>query len=261
MAPTDLTQQRAGEIRDLLVRTVAAVDQAVATYATDPHTLRRKGVRSGQYALDLIADEAATAVLARAGVNVLSEESALVDRGSDLTVVLDPVDGSTNASRGLPWYACSLCVVRDDEPWVSLVANLATGTLWEATRGAGATRDSVPLGPSQVSELSSAVVVLNGFPPAHLGWKQFRVLGAMALDLCSVADGSVDATADFSGQLGPWDYLGAQLILNEAGAQIADRHGRDLVVLDHEARRSPVSAATPELMEALLGSIQGEAPL
>ena len=51
---------------------------------------------------------------------------------------------------------------------------------------------------------------------------------------------------------GVWDYLAGALICAEAGVPVVDALGRDLAVLDHDARRTPVAAATPELLEALL---------
>src|SRR3990170_2309698 len=70
----------------------------------------------GQYLSDLAADEAALEVLDRAGLGVMSEESGLHHRDRDVVVVIDPLDGSTNASRGLPWYATSLCAVDGEGP-------------------------------------------------------------------------------------------------------------------------------------------------
>ncbi len=49
--------------------------------------------------------------------------------------VVDPVDGSTNASRGIPWYASSICMLDADGPRVSVVANLANGVRYHAVRG------------------------------------------------------------------------------------------------------------------------------
>ena len=60
------------------------------------------GTREGQYRSDLVADRAALAVIDRAGFGALSEESGLHGTERPVWVVLDPVDGSTNASRGLP---------------------------------------------------------------------------------------------------------------------------------------------------------------
>jgi len=238
----------------LLDDTAAAVIGALDGHAVGrPDLWRLAGDRPGQYRLDLVADEAALPVLHRAGVGVLSEESGLHDTGCGVTVVIDPVDGSTNASRGLPWYATSLCAVDDEGPLAALVVNLATGARYQAVRGGGATLDGRPVKPSGVTRAEDALLVLNGYPPQHFGWRQYRSLGASALDLCSVADGRVDGTVDCSEDaLGPWDYLGALLVLNEVGAPVCDVHGRELVVLDHDARRTPVSAATPELHEALL---------
>ena len=73
------------------------------------------GTRAGQYRSDLAADDAALAVLDRAEVGVLSEESGLTRADRDVIVVIDPVDGSTNASRDLPWYATSLCALDADD--------------------------------------------------------------------------------------------------------------------------------------------------
>ncbi|MCB0989219.1 MAG: hypothetical protein KDB09_15800, partial [Acidimicrobiales bacterium] len=100
--------------------------------------------------------------------------------------------------------------------------------------------------------LSQAIVGLNGVPVGHGGWAQYRALGAAALDLCAVADGTLDGYLDCTtDELGVWDYLGAALVCSEAGASITDVAGRDLVVLDHVARRTPVAGATGELMTAL----------
>ncbi|MDQ3147116.1 MAG: hypothetical protein M3R01_09340, partial [Actinomycetota bacterium] len=91
-------------------------------------------VLSTQYALDLAADAAAVAVLVGAGLGVLSEESGLHHANRDVVVVLDPVDGSTNASRGIPWYATSLAAVDADGLRAALVADQASGARFEAVR-------------------------------------------------------------------------------------------------------------------------------
>ncbi len=211
------------------------------------------GAKVGQYASDLAADDAAHGVLDAAGVGVLSEESGLVRADADVVVVVDPLDGSTNASRGLSWWATSLCAVDEDGPAAAVVVDLTCGTRFEAVRGGGARCDRVPIVPSGEVELGRSMVGLSGMPPRPLGWRQFRALGASALDLCGVADGRFDAWVDCSVDAhGVWDYLGALLICQEAGATVVDALGRDLVVLDHAARRTPVAAGTPALLEALL---------
>lgn len=211
------------------------------------------GTRDGQYLSDLAADAAALEVLERAGLGVLSEESGRHRPEADITVVLDPLDGSTNASRGIPWYATSLCAVDADGARASLVINLATGDRFEALRGGGATRNGDVLTTSGATNMRESLVALSGYPDHWLGWYQFRSLGACALDLCAVACGVVDGYIDCSWNAhGSWDYLGGLLVCQEAGAVIVDAEDRDLVVLEHEDRRTPVAAATPELLQQLV---------
>ena len=214
------------------------------------------GTRDGQYRSDLAADAAALAVLDGAGLGVMSEESGPHRLDRQVTVVIDPVDGSTNAARGIPWYATSLCAVAAAGPRVAVVVNQASGVWFEAVRGAGARRDDNPIQPSSCRELDEAIVGFSGYPPRYLGWSQYRGLGAAALDLCAVAEGVLDAYAVVGGsQLGSWDYLGGMLICTEAGAVVSESQGRDLVTLGHGDRRTPVAASTPELLDQLAKAV------
>jgi myo-inositol-1(or 4)-monophosphatase len=216
------------------------------------------GTRPGQYRSDLIADRAGLAVLDRAGLGVLSEESGLHHPERNIVVAFDPVDGSTNASRRLPWWATSVCAVDIEGPRAAVVVNQVTGTRFEAVRGGGASKDDEPIKPSGLTRLADAVIAVSGWPPRHLGWKQFRALGAAALDLCAVGAGSLDAYLDCSfAAHGPWDYLGGLLVCREAGAPIVDARGRDLVTTGYADRRTPVAAATPELHAELLAAAYG----
>jgi fructose-1,6-bisphosphatase/inositol monophosphatase family enzyme len=211
------------------------------------------GTRAGQYHSDLAADAAALAVLDAAGLGAMSEESGVHGGDRDVIVVLDPVDGSTNASRDLPWYATSLCAVDDDGARAAVVVNQATGERFEAVRGRGARLDGVPIRPTGCTTLGDAVVGLSGYPPHWFGWKQFRALGAAALDLCAVAAGRLDAYVDCSPSAhGSWDYLGGMLVCVEAGALVTDAYARPLVTVDHAQRRTPLAAATPALLDEVI---------
>ena len=88
------------ELLELFDATAAAVRDAVATIERDAR--RGRTDRPGQYALDVVADDAARAVLGRAGVRIVSEESGVSgDASAAVTVVIDPVDGSTNCADTL----------------------------------------------------------------------------------------------------------------------------------------------------------------
>jgi fructose-1,6-bisphosphatase/inositol monophosphatase family enzyme len=237
-----------------VVKVLHEVVDAVSADLADLDDWGLAGTSAGQYRSDLVADRAALEVLRRAGFSVLSEESGLHQAG-DITVVIDPVDGSTNAWRGLPWWATSVCAVDEDGLLAAVVANQATGTRFEAIRGGGASRNGDPIAPTGCQAMNRAIVAFSGYPKRYLGWSQYRSLGAAALDLCAVACGQLDAFIDCASRsLAPWDYLGAVLVCQEAGAHVAEAFDRDLLVLDPDARRTIVAASTPELMaEAVTG--------
>jgi fructose-1,6-bisphosphatase/inositol monophosphatase family enzyme len=241
-----------------IVAALSAAAYAVARAVAVEDDWSIPGNRPGQYRIDLVADAAACEVLLGAGLGVLSEESGVSEGDRQYLAVIDPIDGSTNASRGLHWYATSICVVDEVGPYVALVVNQARFSCYEAVRGRGATRDGHPIAPSKITSLADAVVSVSGYPPRDLGWRQLRSLGAAALELCAVADGSLDAFAEWGHDgLGVWDYLGGMLVCTEAGAAVGEASGRELVVRAHADRRSPVAAASPELLSELLAARAG----
>jgi myo-inositol-1(or 4)-monophosphatase len=91
---------------------------------------------------------------------------------------------------------------------------------------------------------------VSGLPKKHPGWAQFRALGAAALDICLVAQGTLDGWVDLSSH-GVWDYLASVHICREAGAVVGEALDRELIVTEHAERRSPVVAATSELFASL----------
>jgi fructose-1,6-bisphosphatase/inositol monophosphatase family enzyme len=189
-------------------------------------------------------------LLHEAGVAVVSEESGRSGApDASVTVVLDPVDGSTNCSRRIPYWSISLCALDADGPLCALVANQATGVQTTAVRGKGAWRDGEPVAPSAVTRVENAVVAFSGTPARRLAWKQFRSLGSAALELCDVAAGALDAY--LTSWVSPWDYLGGVLVCREAKAAVVEAHGGELIVTDTDTRHQLVAAATPELLDGV----------
>ncbi|MCQ3813099.1 MAG: inositol monophosphatase [Acidimicrobiia bacterium] len=231
-----------------------AADAVVGAFA-DQQNWGMSGLRPDQYVADLVADEAVLGVLGAAGIRVLSEESGLQEdgfqEGNGLIAVVDPLDGSTNASLQLGLFATSLCVVDEHGPWLAVVHDHPGKRRYTAIRGGGATLDGAPLASPREIALSEAVVAVNGVPPRQASWWQFRALGCCALELCAVAEGRFAGYVDFSGSLHVWDYLGALLVCSEVGVAVVDCEGRDLTVIDQEAMRSPVAAASSLLPQLL----------
>ena len=241
---------------DAILGVLHAAADAVRSVLAANEDWGPSGVRATQYAVDLRADAAALAVLHAAGCAVMSEESGLTSPeggGGGLTVVLDPLDGSTNASRGVPWFATALCAVDSRGMRASVVANqAAVDDRWWASRGGGAVRNGAAVRTSGCASLSSAVVGVSGMPRERPGWAQFRALGAAALDICLVASGALDAWIDFN-RHGAWDYLASLLVLREAGGADAELEGRDPVALGHADRRTVLVAATGGLLDEVVG--------
>jgi myo-inositol-1(or 4)-monophosphatase len=216
------------------------------------------GQRDGQYRADVRLDDLVVTTLVDGGVGVLSEETGVHHSNRSITVVVAPLDGSTNASRGLIWSATALCAFDDAGPLVALIHQHPDGRRWRARRGAGATRDHTPIRPSSCQRLGDALIGVSGYPRRHLGWNQFRAWGAAALDICLVAQGSLDGFMDVSVDAhGIWDYAAGALVCQEAGAPIMDVHSRDLFALDPTMRRTPVAAGTEELLTEMVSARRG----
>jgi fructose-1,6-bisphosphatase/inositol monophosphatase family enzyme len=235
---------------DLFDQVARAVGVALEPLTGDDRRARTD--RPGQYHLDTVADAAALTVLERMPVAVLSEESGWGGTaGAEVTVVLDPVDGSTNASRGIPYWSTSLCAVDGDGPLAALVVNQATGVTTTAVRGRGVWRDGRAVSPAGVERVEDAVVAVSGRPVRWLPWRQFRALGSAALTLCDLAAGVVEGFVDSGSNHAPWDYLGGLLACTEAGAVVIDADGRSLIDIGPDVRRHLLGAATPALLEQL----------
>jgi len=209
------------------------------------------GQRDTQYHLDLAADEVGLAVLQAAGLAIMSEESGITGEG-DLVVVIDPIDGSTNCDRSIPIFSTSLGLLHHGELVMGFVRHHGTGQTYHAIRGEGAFRDGQRISTSGAVAMSDAIVAFSGWPNKHIGWSQHRALGSAAIELCLVADGSLDMFAVTSeSKLHPWDYLGGMLIAQEAGAIVAEYDGLELVLAQAVPRRI-VAAATASLADEVL---------
>jgi len=192
----------------------------------------------------------------------LGEESGAGRGTSDITWVVDPIDGTVNYAYGIPAYAISIAAVAGEldplrwEAVAGAVYNPVSDELFHATRDGGAwlgeTRLTVNAEPSEAGAL-----IATGFgyrPETHTGdlarlarvmpiARDIRRIGAASLDLSFVAAGRLDAY--FERGLAPWDHAAGGLLVVEAGGMVgglpADQHGRVLIV-----------AAAPGLYEKVL---------
>lgn len=226
--------------------------------------------------VDLKAESAIIDVLRENGVSftLVSEESGIAEYGStpnECYVTIDPIDGSTNLMRGIPFYATSIAV--STRPTLStihsaLVTDLFHYVTYTSQKEKGALRNGEKMFPSQVQRLEEAVigVDLNTYRVEAVAsrltalikeTKHIRHFGANALELCYVADGTTDAFVDIRGKLRTTDIAAASLILKEAGAEMTTPEGKPLdVKLDPKQRVSFIAAANRRMHGAVLELIR-----
>jgi fructose-1,6-bisphosphatase/inositol monophosphatase family enzyme len=187
---------------------------------------------------------------AELNLNVLSEEAGLVDNGAERTLVTDPVDGTTNASRGIPVYCTSLAIGEDtlSSVDVGLVRNIPTGQTYRVQAGEGATLDGEPIEPveydAETAALSGAVA-RDRDPQALVDalergdFRDFRHLGSATLEMCFVAQGALDVYYHPTQALRVMDVAASTLVVREAGGHVLDAAGDALdMPLGMKTRRS-----------------------
>jgi len=226
-------------------------------------------------AIDAAAEAAIVARLERAhedGLEFTLVSEELGERrfgAGDTYVVVDPIDGSVNSKRGIPFFALSLAVA--DGPAMAdvhygYVYDFGSGEEWTAERGAGAWLNGSPLGairPKEQLEILSfeatvTAVIADRVERFRELAGRIRVMGSLALSLCHLAAGRVDGVCSLKAARAV-DIAAAQLLIRECGLAIdlPESPPFDEAPLDTEGRSRVVAAATPEicsqLAEALLG--------
>ena len=196
--------------------------------------------------IDLVAEEAAVSYLNAAGFQgtLLSEELGerkFGDAGYPL-LVLDPVDGTTNAARGISFY--SISVAESEGPRLSdvragMVVELPSGRVFSAERGKGALLDGEPFSTATSVNLSEALIGIDfnvvgnreklmEVVPICLRVRHSRNLGSAAMGLCYAANGALDLYIDNRGFLRVTDIAAAYIIMKEAGGSVLDMQGSEL---------------------------------
>jgi myo-inositol-1(or 4)-monophosphatase len=190
---------------------------------------------------------------------LVSEELGERAFGSSNTrVVVDPIDGSVNAKRGLRNFCVSVAVAEGStmgDVVFGYIHDFGTGEEWTATRGGGAQLDGRPLGgvaPKDPVEILALEGTLSASVADHaealVGYAQrFRIMGSLALSLCQLAAGRVDAACSLR-EARAVDIAAAQLIVREVGLPIAyaDAGPWDGAPLDNAPRGIVVAAPTEE---------------
>jgi myo-inositol-1(or 4)-monophosphatase len=206
-------------------------------------------------------------VMQTADVRVISEELGTAGRRNARWLVLvDPIDGSSNYQRGIPFYCTSFAVTeRDslDSVRYALIWNLVNGEVYWAEKGKGAMKGDRPIAATSTANLGEALVTIDtcriteekllGLSKLITSVKRQVHLGANALELCYLAEGRTDAFVDYRGRMRITDFAGGYLIAREAGAVVSSVDGTKLSPkMDLKERFSFVASSNKTLHKQVL---------
>jgi myo-inositol-1(or 4)-monophosphatase len=252
---------------DWLATCQAAAEDARRVFADLPtRTERERVVGTGMggdetTAIDAAVERAVVARFDHSGrdFTLVSEELGRRDGNEGVWVVLDPIDGSINAKRGLPFSSLSVAVAEGgtmDDVVFGYVYDFGTGEEWTAERGGGARLNGAVLAgelPKDEIEIlaleATRTDLVAKYAPPLIGLAyRLRIFGSLAISLCHLADGQVDAVCSLKPARAV-DIAAAQLLVRERGLAIdlPERPPFGSAPLDLEGRSRVVAAGTESL--------------
>jgi myo-inositol-1(or 4)-monophosphatase len=209
-------------------------------------------------AADMEADERLGAAIAAAfpGHGILSEEQDTVAPATDWCWIIDPIDGTSNFTAGLPYWCVSVALALEGEVQLAVVDAPPVAQRTVATRGGGTTRAGrtrtvrPPVDWRDGRNRHVPVMLTTGTARRARGAGlrlNPRVMGATALDLATVAGGTAAASMALIPKV--WDVAAGSLLVTEAGGVVETLHGEPLLPLrpgTQHADRSAVTATGPD---------------
>lgn len=223
--------------------------------------------------IDEYAEEAALNIIKNCGKStvVISEEIGTIQLGKNPEVVLimDPLDGTSNALKNIPCYGISLAIaplnikqlneitIGDIE--IGYVKNIPTQDEYVAIKSKGATKNNKPMTISNITHANEATLSTyiyrakrGSLDKLCSSIRRMRLIGAIAIELCYVADGTYDVFLDI-GQVRVLDIAAAQLIVKENGGLVTNIKSEKLVTqLDLMGKTSIIATANKPLQEDVL---------
>jgi myo-inositol-1(or 4)-monophosphatase len=262
------------QLRDIALAAARAGAAVIAERARDRASLTWEEKSPTDFVS--VVDRAAEAALAEVIATQLPDATLLAEEGTPnasitrgITVVADPLDGTTNFLHGFPWYATSVGVLVDGVLTAGAVVNAATGETFVAHAGGGAHRVAATIrrppftcrpfanhcAPSSAPAFRFGTrITCRAIRPSSLRSPRstagMRRAGSAALDLCDVACGRFEGFWEI--ELAPWDVAAGVLLVREAGGLVTDWEGVDVPV-----QHGPIIAGNPHLHPWLLDALAG----
>lgn len=252
------------QLRDWLLDLSQRVNNVTRAALSKPGAGRV--VQQGAYGVPTVSadQEAEKAIIdalpeAPIPLNLFSEEVGLIKtKGATWTLIADPIDGTRNAIRGIPFFCTCLAIAKTglSDLEVGLVRNTTTGQAYLATKGQGAYLDGERLKVRPLDEKQIIVAAaLDYEKQLAIKWHpqmHFRDMGSSALELCLVASGGIDLFLSTKPYLRVVDVASATLILREAGGEALNLKRKPLTAgLDLKERISMIGLGDRRVLEVL----------
>lgn len=201
--------------------------------------------------IDVLAEDVVVDMIKKAKMNILliSEElgekyfgNEDIARRDQQVLIVDPVDGSVNSTRGIPFCSVSLAYAegnRLEDINLSVIMDLTTRDIYWAKKNEGAFMNDQPIHVSDKNEADNIIFELDAnkrdVTNKMILYKSFldkiyklRVMGSLALSLCLLARGSIDGYINLTPGTRIVDMAAGYLIINEAGGKTFSMNGKDL---------------------------------
>jgi myo-inositol-1(or 4)-monophosphatase len=265
--------------RELLFEAVDRVQRVAKKSAVERERGRVVGIgASGDSTLVVDRDAEREILESLSGVprlRVISEEKGdSGGRDTEYTAIVDPIDGSSNFGRAIPFYCVSIGITKGrqlSDAAYAIVRNLVNGDTYYAERGIGSSKNGKPIRTSSETNIGDAVVgidisraeerTIRDLAPLVSRVKRQVHFGANALELCLMAEGKTDAFVDTRGKMRIVDTAAAYLISKEAGAVFSEPSGSVLQpALELGERFGFVASANATIHGEILALLRRERP-
>ncbi len=239
---------------DLSYKISTNVEDAVKQAQEDPevNTITKMGADgTPTHKIDEYAENAAIKTIEKSGKSLIliSEEIGTIKIGNDTAeaiIVMDPLDGTTNALKKIPCYGISIAVATAtpeedvdkltlDDIEIAYVKNFPTGDVYTAVKGHGALKNDQKIQVSNITEMSSTTICtyiyrakIEQIADLCKAVRRIRIIGSIAVELCYVADGTYESFIDARKIVRILDIAAAQLIIKENGGIVTNHENKKL---------------------------------
>jgi myo-inositol-1(or 4)-monophosphatase len=210
-------------------------------YGNTFHTTVKESISSVVTEADLASEKAIMEVLNSSDpFSIISEEAGYMERGTEMTWVVDPLDGTSNFAAGLPWFGVIIALFEGNTPVLGGMYLPLEDHLYLASVGRGSTLNGKPVTTSESMDLAS-VLVSYSFDFSPLPEKtrsETELMGRLSkqvrnlrstnslVDFCYTADGRLGAAINQTTKI--WDIAAPWLLIREAGGMVTDTAGNEI---------------------------------